>query len=188
MKKLKFTAVLVALTTLTSCGGGIGTQPINAEGFGKIETQLKSKFGENAHYTDLTITYNAAIGNIVNATVTDTPESLKMGEWTFSNGNWVQTSEVFLELPEGTKATEFMFQLNEDASLHKLGELVEESKSLLTKDKNIENPMLHMALVSYPDNGDIAKAQFVVMLQPETGGTTFTYSYRLNGEFIEMDY
>jgi len=27
-----------------------------------------------------------------------------------------------------------------------------------------------------------------VMLNPENGGTTFTFRYKLNGDFIEMDY
>ena len=73
-------------------------------------------------------------------------------------------------------------------SLSKLGDLVEESKKKLTKEKSIENPALSMAFVKFPDTGEFAKAQYVVNLEPATGGTTFSFYFKLDGEFIEMDY
>ena len=188
MKTLNFTVLVTVVTLLMSCGGSISKQTANKEGFGAIEKEMKSKFGEDAYYTDLTISYNSSIGNIINVTVTEKPESLKMGEWIFSNGSWVETSEVSLELPEGTKATDFMFQLNEDINLSKLGELVVKSCNELITEKKLENPALHMAFVKFPDNGNIASAEYLVMLKPETGGTTFTFNYKLNGELINMDY
>jgi len=188
MKTLNFTVLVVAVTVLISCGGSVSKQTANKEGFGTIEKEMKSKFGEDAYYTDLTISYNSSIGNIINVTVTEKPESLKMGEWTFSNDNWVETSELSLELPEGTKATDFMFQLNEDINLSKLGELVVKSCNELITQKKLDNPVLYMASVKSPNNGGIASAGYLVMLKPETGGTTFTFNYKLNGELIEMDY
>ena len=149
---------------------------------------LKTKFGENAYYTDLTISYDESIGNIVSVTVTDKPESLKMAEWSFGNGSWNETSEVSLELPEGTKAADFMFQLNKDINLTTLGGLIEESKKKLTAEKGLENPVLNIAVINFPDNGDIAKAEYSINLNPENGGTTFSFRYKLSGEFIEMDY
>ena len=189
MKNLKITVIIVtAIITLISCGGGVGDQPANAEGFGVIEQEIKSKFGENAYYTDLKILYIKGIGNTVSTTVTDNPESLKMGEWNLAQGSWNQRSEITLELPEGTKAVDFMFQLNENISLSKLGELVEKSMKQLTAEKNIENPILSTAFVKFPKNGDISKTEYSVTLEPENGGTSFSFYYKLNGDFIEMDY
>lgn len=111
-----------------------------------------------------------------------------MGQWTFSLGNWNQTSEVTLEVPEGTKAADFMFQLGEKISLVKLGELVEKSSEQLKAEKDIENPRLEMAFVKYPKNGYVSDAQYIVKLQPENGGTSFTFSYKIDGSLIEMDY
>lgn len=186
MKKIKFTliAVLSALT-LSSCGGG--TEAANAEGFGNLEKELKSKFGDDAYYTDLTISYIESIGNVISVTATEDPESLGMGEWNLSNGDWKQTSEVTLEVPEGTEAADFMFQLKDEVSLTVLGDLVEKSIELLTKEKSIE-PVLSMAFIMFPDNGDITNAKYAVKLEPKTGGTSFTYYYQLDGTFIEMDY
>lgn len=180
--------LVIAITALMSCGGNLENQPATVAGFSAIEKELKSEFGNDAYYTDLTIIYNKSIGNIIGVTVTDNPESLKMGQWNLTQDIWKQNSEITLEVPNGSKASDFMFQLNEKINLSKLGELVEKSSIQLTTEKNIENPLLYMAFVKFPKNGDISKTEYLVMLKPETGGTTFTFSYKLNGDLIKMDY
>lgn len=187
MKILKPVLFIIALF-LISCGGGISKQPANAEGFGAIEQEIKNRFGEQSYFTDISISYNESVGNIVSITVTEEPESLKMGEWSHSRGNWTQNSEISVEIPEDTKAADFMFQLSDKINLTKLGELAEKSSQQLINDKDLKKPRLHMAFVKFPDNGDITKAEYVVMLKPENGGTTFTFSYELNGTLINMDY
>jgi hypothetical protein len=186
MKTLKLTFALLAFATLVSCGSSTAT--MDKEGFTSIESDLKSKFGDDAYYTELVISHIESIGNVISTTVTEDPSSLMMGEWSQSQGAWKQTSEITLETPEGTKAADFMFQLNDKINLKKLGELVETSMASLTAEKELENPNLHMAFIKFPDNGDVTNAEYVVMLQPATGGTTFTYSYKLDGELIDMKY
>ena len=137
MKKLTY---LVALMILFSCGGSSNQHPASAEGFSQIEEELKLQFGEEAYYTDLTITHNQAIGNIIGVTVTKEPESLKMGQWNQTQGNWKQNSDITLEVPAGTSASEYMFQLGTQFSLEKLGGLIETSMQQLKEEKNIENP------------------------------------------------
>lgn len=189
MKLLKhITLIAIAIVTLMACGGGTSSQDANAQGFSAIENDIKSKFGDNAYYTDLNISYDTRIGNMISLTVTDAPESLKMGQWVQSQNTWKQTSEVTLEVPEGTKAEDFMFQLDDNINLNRLGELVEKSCAQLTTEKDIENPKLEMAFVKFPKNGDISKAQYSISLKPEQGGTTFSFYYKLNGELIEMNY
>ncbi|MEZ4875742.1 MAG: hypothetical protein R2793_09915 [Flavobacteriaceae bacterium] len=188
MKKIQLVAITLLITTLIACGGGTGNQPANAKGFSEIEKELKSKFGDNAYFTDLTIMYDKSIGNMISTTVTDAPESLAMGQWTMSQGMWNQTSDITLEIPDGTKAADFMFQLDDNINLSTLGELVEKSKKQLTAEKNIENPSLTMADIYFPKNGDVSKAEYYVKLEPENGGTTFTFSYTLDGELIKMKY
>ena len=189
MKVLKFTAIVAgAIITLASCGGGTSKQPANAEGFGAIEKEIKSEFGDNAYYTDLKVLYIKGIGNTISTTVTDAPESLKMGQWDLAQGTWTQRSEISLEVSEGSKAADFMFQLNEKINLTKLGELVEKSSKQLTAEKNIQNPTLSTAFIKFPKNGDISKTEYAISLNPENGGTTFSFYYTLNGDLIKMDY
>lgn len=181
------TAVIIAAISI-SCGGSIGKESADQKGFTAIEKELKSKFGDDAYYTNLTVTHNKSIGNIIGATVTSSPESLKMEQWNSTQGNWSQNSEISLEVPQGSQAADFMFQLDNNINLSKLGELVETSTKKLTAEKDLKNPVLNMAYISFPKNGDAAKTEYVVMLNPENGGTTFTFRYKLNGDFIEMDY
>lgn len=188
MKVVKFITIIVVFISLVSCGNSTSKQAANKEGFAAIEKKVKSEFGNNAYYTDVTITHNKSIGNIIGVTVTSAPESLKMGQWNHMQDNWKQNSEISLEVPQGNKATDFMFQLNDDISLSKLGELAEKSSTQLTAEKGIDNPVLNMAYIKFPKNGNITKTEYVVMLNPENGGTTFTFRYKLNGDFIEMDY
>ncbi|WP_459210830.1 hypothetical protein [Aquimarina rhabdastrellae] len=188
MKVLNVTLLMVVLTVLVSCGGTTDKQPANADGFGIIEKELKSKFGDQAYYTNLVISYNDAIGNIISVTATENPESLKMGEWNLTQSTWNQTAEVSLEVPEGNKAADFMFQLNEKINLSKLGALVEKSNKQLEEEKGIKNPKLHMAFIKFPKNGEMSKTEYSIMLKPENGGTTFSFDYALNGELLRFDY
>ena len=184
MKLIKLSTMIFASLAMLSCGSSLSS----SESLSDIETQLNSQFGDNAYYTEISITHNKAIGHIVNAVVTDSPESLQMGQWTQTQGTWTQTSNISIEIPEGTKAADFMFQLTGDINLKKLDQLVEDSKKNLSEEKQIKNPTLHMAFIKYPDTGEVSKAEYMVMLQPEHGGTTFTYAYTIGGELINMDY
>ncbi|MBU2930253.1 hypothetical protein [Winogradskyella psychrotolerans] len=189
MKTIKYIIILViAISTLMSCGKDSGKQPATADGFADIESEIKSEFGHEAYYTDLTITYNKSIGNIISVTVTEDPSSLKMGQWNQTQGIWNQNSEISLEVPQGTKAEDYMFQLDEQINLSTLGELAEKANKKLTEDKKLENPTLSMAFVKFPKNGDVSKTEYTVMLKPEHGGTTFTFRYDLKGDLITMDY
>lgn len=184
MNKFKLTTLVFLSLFLFSCGDNSST----GDDISSVQNMLEDKFGDEAYYTEISITYNESIGYITNVITTNSPESLMMEQWTNSMDNWTQTSEITIEIPKGTKAADFMFQIGEEINLNKLSELVEKSKQSLTSDKQIENPRLHMAFIKYPDTGEVNKAEYIVMLQPEFGGTTFTYSYKLNGELIEMDY
>ena len=81
-----------------------------------------------------------------------------------------------------------MFQLNDTINLKKLGELIEKAKEDLTSKKNLKNPSLHLASIKFPKNGDHSKTKYLVMLKPEHGGTTFSFSYTINGDLIAMNY
>lgn len=188
MKVLKYSLALVSTIILISCGGSSDMDAVDIKGFEAIEKEIKSKFGNHPYFTDLTITHNNSIGNIIGVTVTDNPESLEMGQWNLTQGNWKQHSEISLEVPEGSKAADFMFQLDQKINLSKLGVLVEESSKQLKEDKKIKNPTLNIAYIKFPKNGDVSKTEYVVVLKPENGGNSFSFRYKLNGDFIEMEY
>ena len=188
--KFKKQVVITCITSLLfmACSDNLNQQPTTAKGFSSIEQQLKSKFGEDAYYTNLSVIHNGTIGNTIHVTVAQDPESMKMEEWDMVQNNWQLSSDIVIEVPEGTKAADYMFQLGSIISLTKLGGLVETSTQKLKKSKNLKNPKLSIASVKFPKNGDISKAEYLVTLQPEHGGTAFSFYYTLDGNLIKMDY
>lgn len=188
MKQLKHFILLATVSVMLSCGQSTSKQTANKEGFTAIENELKNKFGQKAYYTNLSVAHNATIGNTINVTVTKDPASLKMEEWNAIQDNWQQSSDISIEVPKGTKAADYMFQLGDKISLSQLGHLVEVSAKNLKEDKNLNSPTLSMASIQFPDNGDMSKAEYLVNLKPQNGGTTFTFLYNLKGDLIKMDY
>ena len=125
MKNLKRTVIaLTIVSALISCGVGSSKFPATADGFTAIEKDIKSEFGD-AYFTDISVTYDKSVGNILNVTVTKDPLSLKMGQWNQIQGFWRQNSDISIEVPQGTKAEDYMYQLGKEISLTKLGELIE---------------------------------------------------------------
>ncbi|MEB2782829.1 hypothetical protein U3A58_20780 [Algoriphagus sp. C2-6-M1] len=179
---------LVLIVLVSGCGGNPSDQEATEEGFLKIQDALKEKFGNKAFYTELNISYYEAIGMVIGVTVTNEPESLEMGQWSLSQNSWTQTSEISLEVPEGMQASDYMFQLGDPIDLGLLGRLIEESKDNLESEKDIPKPAFQLAWVKIPKDGVRSKIEYLVKLQPENGGTTFTYNYNLNGELIDLFY
>ena len=185
LKRLYLIFILFPYIIFFSCGNGIDKQTATSSGFAFIEKAIKQKFGEHAFYTDLSITYNSAAGNIVSVTVSEVPESLKMEQWNASQGIWKQYQDISIEVPHGSEASDFMFQLNDVINLSKLGSLVETSITELNVQKNIGNPTLHRASIKFPKDGDLSKTEYLVILKPETGGRAFTFCYNINSELIK---
>jgi len=52
MNKLKlFLIVFIGSTVLVSCGG-TAKQPATADGFGELEKEIKSEFGDESYFTE----------------------------------------------------------------------------------------------------------------------------------------
>ncbi|MGH1386815.1 hypothetical protein [Kordia sp.] len=188
MKVINFTMIVIVVVVLSllSCDTSTHTQPADAIAFNAIEKVMKSEFGENACYTNLTISYNKTTGSSINTIVTNAPKSLKMEKWNSTQNIWKKTSDIFIEVPNGTKAKDFMFQLNDTINLSTLGDLVEKSSKQLQQEKNIEKPALHLATIKFPKNGDVSKTEYCIMLKPENGDKTFSFFYSIDGKLIKM--
>ena len=188
--KANSTLILTSIfwLSITSCGGSAGNQPATAAGFSDIEQEIISKFGEDAYFTDISLTYDKSVGNIIGVTVTEDPETLRMEQWNQMKGYWKQNSEISLEVPKESKAKDFMYQLGREISMSVLGGLVEEAKAKLKTERNQQNSTLKEAFILFPDNGEISRTKYSINLQPKNGGTKFNFLYDLNGKLIKMDY
>lgn len=195
MKKISLNLLSLSLGLLfmVSCGPNLSKYAHNGEGFAQLEEDFKAKFGADAYYTDISVTFTPGdsheSGLGFKATVTNDPASLKMEEWVYSSyTNWNNTADVTLEIEDGSNPVEFMYQLGSKFSLKKIGELIEQSKKKLTGEKQIENPVLNLAMMKTPDDTDASETEIVIELNPENGGTTFTFRYDLDGNLLNFDY
>ena len=130
--------------------------------------------------------YSEELGLSFGAEVAEAPGSLKMEGWTWALDNWTQDSDITLEVSGGSPE-EFMFNLSEEVDLTKVGKLVEESKQRLKDEKGIKG-VLELVSINAPDDADKSKMEYRILVQPEHGGTTFTFTYTLEGQFVEMSY
>jgi len=153
----------------------------------KLKTELDTKFGADAFFTSLNIVYSD-YGPIINTMQTEKPESNTMTEWNFGNGRWKKASNVTLEIPAGSKSTDFMFQLDKPISFELLGELIEKSKKTIITDKNLDEVRVESILINAPKSGDFSTMKYYITIAPANGGTKFNFIYSLDGSLDKMDY
>jgi citrate lyase gamma subunit len=177
-------AFLFAALLMTSCAKNF-TQ--DAAGFEEIQNELKSKFGENAYYTNFTVTYDKTVGTIILVTETSDPESLKLEEWQYMRGAWEQRSDVTLEVSDG-KSNDFMYQLSGKFDLKKIGDLIEQSVKKLADEKKIDNAKVKIVSMNTPDNDSAEHTKILIALEPANGGTSFSFFYDLDGNLLSFNY
>jgi hypothetical protein len=187
-----FAGLCLSLFLVTSCGSSSSKYTPDAEGFAKIQNDLKSKFGDDAYYSNIGVVYTAGnapgSGIVLTLTVTKDPSSLLMEEWAYSSyGGWRQTANVTIEVPEDADASEFMYQLTGKFDLKKIGELVEVSAKKLADEKQLKGAVLEMAQLN-PGNRPASSTDIYISMKPENGGTTFSFHYDLDGNLTSFDY
>ena len=162
----------------------------NAEGFTKLSADLEKKFGKDAWYTSISLS-KAGDGNegyIVVADKTDDPSSLKQERWVKSGGMWEQAANVTLEI-KGGKAADFMFRLNKEIDLSRLGGFVEAARKKLAEEKKINDPILKLAIVS--TNTTILNKEekinyTVIFGTPDDN--TYSVTYNSKGDILNSSY
>ncbi len=179
----KTVIAILGIVIISSCGGKISD---NLSGFQELEREITDKFGEEAFYTDISVSYDKPTGLSFSVTATRDSSSYELEEWNWVTGTWTQTSEVALEITGG-KPQDFMFNLVNDVSITKMAELVALSKKKVKDKKNIET-VLNLISVSSSMDGDKSKMQYFLQLKPVTGGTSFNFYYDLKGTLKKFDY
>lgn len=186
MKSFKFsmlsTMLFAVLICFTQCKPSITTDNLL-----EFEKDLKSKFGNNAFYTNISIGNDKAVGSIVNVTATNDPSSLKMTEWKQMCGTWEETADVTMEIEDGS-ADEFMFSLGKEVSMAKANELLLLSKKKLADEKQINTTFVTLLMINTPSRGTKAESTYMISLEPENGGTAFNFIYDLSGKLISFTF
>ncbi len=179
MRMRTFLCFFCCLVFLSSCT----KQEYNTsiQGFRQLEKDLKEKFGENAHYTDLTILQNTNKGLDINLLVTENPYSYKMDGWNYKNGDWQKITEVYLELNQGD-ITNYLYTLKQEVNIMKIAYIANLSIQR-TEEKGLVNVSLNQIEVLSPNNGDKSKMGYMISLISKDKAVK--YHYNLKGDLIE---
>ncbi|HEU4609795.1 MAG TPA: hypothetical protein VFS31_16865, partial [Chitinophagaceae bacterium] len=102
----------------------------NRAGMEKLSKELKEEFGANAWYTSIELANSGDSDDLVTVDQTKDPNSLKQEQWSQFHGFWDKKADITLSV-QGAEPRSFMFQLDKEASLGRLGDLMEESKKRL---------------------------------------------------------
>ncbi|RPD38271.1 hypothetical protein EG028_25605 [Chitinophaga barathri] len=174
---------------LASCQffGGGGRAYDNDKDLSGLVEELKDKFGQNAGFTSITMSYHDGIGTSTVATGGDI-NSNKLTERLKQKGIWQDKAEVTLEIDGEATPKDFMFTLDQVQDLRKIPGLVKSSIEKVEKEKKITDLVSNMVSVSMPSRIDTPgdELRITVYVSPKNGGTDFTLLYNQKGEFLKM--
>jgi hypothetical protein len=173
-----------ACSLVSSLGSSYST---SKEGFEKLGKDLESKFGKESYYTDITLSYDKTVGDMLNIKVAKDPNTLTMEEHNYMRGVWQKKSDITLEIEGGANPKEFMMTLDE-AKLNTVWPLIEQSKKKLLDEKKLAETVLKMITIQVPDNGEKTTTTIYILLEPKTGGTQFSFVYDLSGKLVSFNY
>lgn len=190
MKKLCVAAFAALLLASCQYFGGGGRAFDNADDLASLVGELKDKFGENAGYTSINMSYHDGIGTSTVATGTGDINSNKLMERMKQKGIWQDKAEVTLEIDGDAKPKDFMFTLAQVQDLKKIPDLVKASIEKVEKEKKMTDLVANTVSISMPSriNDPEDGLKITVYVEPKNGGTDFTLTYNQKGELLSMLY
>ncbi|BAV05850.1 hypothetical protein FLA_1862 [Filimonas lacunae] len=178
--------------TLTACEyfGGGGCTYETADGIKDAQKELDSKFGKGAGYTDVMFSFHKDVGTVITATGTPDLNSAKLIERHRMKGIWKDLSEITMEISGEGKPRDFMFTLDQ-VDLSKIPAMVKQAKEKIQKEKGIDKVIASSVSLSMPDkldNKEDGNPTYHINVEPESGGTTFSFVYDVKGNFKNLIY
>jgi hypothetical protein len=184
MRRLK-TMLLCALPFLLfSCKSGFEH---NKAGMEKLAKELKEEFGPEAWYTSIELANSGGSDDVVTVDQTKDPNSLKQEQWSQFHGFWDKKADITLSI-QGAEPKSFMFQLDKEVSLTKLGELMEQSTKQL-QEKGIEDAQVILAQIK-ASNQMNTKAEgiyYSISLQSKKKAKSYNFVYNLDGSLKNLN-
>jgi hypothetical protein len=183
VKTVSYILLICSICCMLSCAGKL---ELNKTGFEKLQTELTSKFGSEAYYTDLQMTLDAESAVSVLVTQTKEPSSMKQEQWLrYGGGEWEKQADVVFTV-EGAEAKSFMFQLNKEVSLSTMSDLLEKSKAQLAQKKQVKNPLFVSAVVSskHQMNSKETGIFYYITLLDAVSQKDYRFVYDLKGNMM----
>lgn len=160
----------------------------NAEGMGKLNDALKEKFGPDAWYTGITIRTISPDETAVIVEETKDPNSLKQEQWMKQSDSWEQLSNVALQIQNG-KPEDYMFQLDKQASLSKLNDLMQQCRQKLLEVEEVNDAEITFASVKSANEVRSANERILYTISFHSGAKDKSYSFvfDINGKLKDFN-
>lgn len=179
MKSLRSAFVLSFLLWICSCKSGFEH---NQAGMEQLSQELKKEFGEDAWYTCIELVNSGGSDDIVTIDQTKDPNSLKQEQWSQFHGFWEKKADITLSI-QGAKPESFMFQLDKEVGLGKLGSLMEQSKKQLLEEKKVDDGQVVLAQIkaSTQMNTKQEGLYYSISLKSPKSGKSYNFVYNTEG-------
>ena len=179
MSSLKAKLSVVICLFLFSCKSGFEH---NKAGMEQLNKELIDEFGANAWYTSIELENSGSSSDIITVDQTNDPNSLKQEQWSQFHGFWEKKANITLSI-EGAEPKSFMFQLDKEVSLPKLGELMVQAKSLLSDKKQFKDGEVVLAQVKARNqmNNKEEGIYYTISVKSKAAGKSFLFVYDING-------
>lgn len=153
----------------------------NRTGMEKLNKELKEEFGADAWYTSIELVNSGGSDDVVTIDETKDPNSLKQEQWSQFHGFWEKKADITLSI-QGAEPKSFMFQLDKEVSLSKLGELMELSKKKLKEEENIGDAEVVLAQIKASNKMNTKQEglYYSISLQSKKSGKSYNFVYDID--------
>jgi hypothetical protein len=159
----------------------------NKAGMEKLGKELKEEFGAEAWYTSIELANSGGSDDVITVDQTKDPNSLKQEQWSQFHGFWDKKADITLSI-QGAEPKSFMFQLDKEVSLTRLGELMEQSMKQL-QQKGVEDAQVILAQIK-ASNQMNTKAEgiyYSLSLESKKKGKSYNFVYNLDGSLKSLN-
>lgn len=166
---------------LFSCKSGFEHSQAGME---QLNKELKEEFGAEAWYTSIELENNGggSSDDIVTVDQTSDPNSLKQEQWTQFHGFWEKKANITLSI-KGAAPKSFMFQLDKEVSLPKLGALMEQARKTLEQENKITDAKVVVAQIKASNQMNTKEdgIYYSLSLKSKAAGKSFLFVYDISG-------
>ncbi|WP_118950701.1 hypothetical protein [Taibaiella helva] len=169
---------------LFSCKSGFEH---NRAGMEKLNKELKEEFNAEAWYTSVELANSGGSDDVVTIDMTKDPNSLKQEQWSQFHGFWDKKADITLSI-QGAEPKSFMFQLDKEVSLGKLGDLMEASrKQLAAKGADDAQVILAQIKASTQMNTKEEGIYYSISFESKKQNKSYNFVYNLDGSLRKLN-
>jgi hypothetical protein len=185
MQMPKLIIVILFSLFIFSCKSGFEHNKVGME---KLNKELKEEFGAETWYTSVELVNSGGSDDIVTIDQTKDPNSLKQEQWSQFHGFWEKKADITLSI-QGAEPKSFMFQLDKEVSLGKLGELMERSKKQLQDEKKIDDSEVVLAQIKASNKMNTKQEglYYSISLQSKKTGKNYNFVYGMDGNLKTLN-